>query len=59
MIVTTVRPDGELYRPWNSRQLQSVLDLESDLEHVTDPVRGDAVQHVDVEHDVHRAGLDR
>ena len=30
MIVTTVRPDGELYRPWNAVNYYAVLDLEPD-----------------------------
>ncbi len=43
MVITSMRPDGELYRPWNSDQLQSVLDLETDLGPCQVPVRGDAV----------------
>ena len=30
MIVTTVRPDSELYRPWNAAELHAVLDVPSD-----------------------------
>src|ERR1700688_612687 len=40
-------------------QLQSVLDLETDLGSRQVPVRRDAVRNVAVEHDVHRAGVNR
>ena len=26
MVITTMRPDSELYRPWNAPELRAVLD---------------------------------
>ncbi len=42
MIITTFRPDGELYRPWNAVELHAVLDQQSDARTHQVPVRGDA-----------------
>jgi multiple sugar transport system permease protein len=34
MIITTFRPDGELYRPWNARNYQPFWTMNPTLEHV-------------------------
>ena len=34
MLVTTLKPDGELYRPWNHAAVLAVLDLGPTLDHV-------------------------
>jgi ABC-type maltose transport system permease subunit len=36
MIVTTVRPDSELYRPWNAANYSPFWTFHPTLEHVTD-----------------------
>src|SRR3546814_7764907 len=34
MMITTVRPDGELYRPWNSPKYQPFWTSEPTFEHI-------------------------
>src|SRR5215207_3446356 len=57
MVITSVRPDGELYRPWNSINYNPFWTWKPTWDHI--PVRGDAVCVVAVEHDVHRARVNR
>ena len=59
MVITTLRPGWRIIPALEFDQLQSVLDLEADLGPRQIPVRGDAVCIVAVEHDVHRARVDR
>ena len=41
MIITTFRPDGELYRPWNAVNYKPFWTNNPTLEHITVSVRGD------------------
>ena len=34
MIITTVRPDGELYRPWNAKNYNPFWTWKPTLEHI-------------------------
>src|SRR5882672_8034866 len=57
MIITTFRPDGELYRPWNAVNNMPFWTNHPTLEHIV-LVRGDKFRALDAEHDVHCLGLD-
>ena len=56
MVITTLRPDKELYRPWNAPNYTPFWTTNPTLEHIQRPADRDAVQHLDAEHD---ADLDR
>ena len=58
MIITTFRPDGELYRPWNAANYQPFWTNNPTLEHIKYLFEETNVRALDVQHHVHRPGLD-
>ena len=58
MIITTFRPDGELYRPWNAVNYMPFWTNKPTLEHITYLFEETELRALDVQHDVHRRGLD-
>ena len=51
MVITTIRPDNELYRPWNAPNYAPFWTLHPTLEHITDLLDRDLVHDMAVEHD--------
>ena len=56
MIITTFRPDGELYRPWNAANYTPFWTNNPTLEHIKYLFEETDVRALDVQHHVHRPG---
>ena len=59
MVITSVRPDGELYRPWNSVNYNPFWTWKPTLDHVRYLFEETLFGIVALEHDVHRARVHR
>ena len=58
MMITTVRPDGELYRPWNATNYTPFWTSNPTCDHVDVPLHRDDLRDLAMEHDVDRDRLD-